>query len=141
MITEKYVSFETANLLKEKDFPQDPYMCNTVYTSRGKFSNNAKSFCHNVALFNQCGVKPVSYSMAPTLQMAMDWLRVEHNLFIQPTVGETDGKTWYDFDIIPVNGRVIYWKSVENLPETVECDSPEEACEIAIKYCLENLIK
>ena len=31
IVTEDFVSFETARLLKEKGFPQDPDTCNTVY--------------------------------------------------------------------------------------------------------------
>lgn len=53
--------------------------------------------------------------------------------------GETDGKGWFDFDIIPVNGRVINWDHYKNSP-VIEVESPEQAIEIAIKYCLENLI-
>jgi len=76
---------------------------------------------------------------AITHQTAMAWLREVHNLFIEPRVGETNGKTWYDFDIIPINGREIAWNHYNNLP-FVECNSYEEAIEVALKYCLENLI-
>ena len=69
----------------------------------------------------------------------MRWLREVHNVFIELRAGETNDKTWYDFDIIPINGRKIAWNHYNNLP-FVECNSYEEAVEAALKYCLENLI-
>ena len=140
MITEDYVSFETAKLLKEKGFNRP---CNATYDTavtggKPKFSE------YEVLNFFPFGMKNSDdkFSMvisAPTLQMAMKWLREVHNLFIEPTAGENDGKFWYDFDIIPVNGRNTKWDHYENIP-TEEYSTPEEACEAAIKYCLENLI-
>jgi len=78
MIKEAYVSFETAKLLKEKRFQQDPNICNTAYTTKGKFSNNAKSFAFYYEL-----IKPRAYYTAPTQAMTMKWLREVHNLCIE----------------------------------------------------------
>jgi len=82
MITEDYVSFETAKLLKEKGFPQDPDTCNTVYKYNGEFCINAKSFWNPFAF----GILNRQYCMAPTLQMAIKWLRKIHNISIEPFV-------------------------------------------------------
>jgi hypothetical protein len=146
MITEDYVSFETAKLLKEKGFPQDPHMCNTAYTLKGKFSNNAKSFCHNVELFKQCEVKPLSYSIAPTIQMTLKWLREEKNLFIgiEPRLSQTD-YSYITAYIYRTKKKHSYYHE-DDIIEYDSCaqcdgDSFENACERAIKYCLENLIK
>ena len=137
MVTEKYVSFETANLLKEKDFPQDPYMCNTVYTSRGKFSNNAKSFCHNVALFNKCGVKPAHYSMAPTIQMANEWLRENHNLMCVSIPYPHEDGIFYAYKVYFLD-KVSMGCFVKK--QGAGFDEPAEALEDAINYCLNELI-
>ena len=142
MITEDYVSFETAKLLKEKGFPQNPNICNTAYTHRGKLSNNAKSFAHNFTEFNKYGIKPLTYSMAPTLQMAMKWLREEHYIHIAALCPIVD----VDTDAFGIKYNVV----ISNLKncclafntdiEDNEYDTYEEACEVAIKYCLEKLI-
>jgi hypothetical protein len=137
MVTEKYVSFETANLLKEKDFPQNPYKCNTVYTSRGKFSNNAKSFCHNVELFENCEVKPVSYSMAPTIQMANEWLRENHNLMCVSIPYAHEDGIFYAYKVYFLDkvGKGCFVKK-----QGAGFDEPAEALEDAINYCLNNLV-
>lgn len=131
MIEEAYVSFETAKLLKEKGFDEP---CYAYYEDNGYFlkshSSNAIGNITNPCFF---GVA------ASTQQMAMRWLREVHRVFIELTVGETNGKTWYDFDIIPINGREIAWNHYNSLP-LVECNSYEEAVEAAIQYSLKNLI-
>ena len=137
-ITEDYVSFEVAKLLKEKGFCE-----NTEH----KIWYVIKQFSTGVP-WNSCIYKVGDITREynndccipmPTLQTAMKWLREVYDLFIEPRVGETDDKTWYDFDIIPINGRKINWNHYNNLP-LVELNSYEEAVELALKYCLENLI-
>ena len=117
MITEDYVSFETAKLLKEKGFDWE---CKAV-----KFYPEPDYDQESPA-----GV------YAPTLQMAMKWLRKQHNLYVKVEIGEDEGSFWYDFDIIPIGGNAI-------VPEDDEISiyhEPEEALEAGIKYALENLI-
>lgn len=131
MVTEDYVSFETAKLLKEKEFDEETrgyYPIKGDATGRLMFGSE---YNHN---HSQVQIS------APTLQMAMKWLREKHNLHCVVD---------YDF--------VLGWYcQITSLKETVEYDyeemkhyhpekdngfsSPEEACEAAIKYCLENLI-
>ena len=136
MIEEEYVSFETAKLLKEKGFPQDPNICNTAYTPRGKLSNNAKSFAHNFTEFNKLGIKPRTYTMAPTQQMAMRWLREVHKLYVKvcPSVeGYYWTEKWHSY-VDELNKRYPFGTFIGTF------NSHEEACEAAIKYCPENLI-
>lgn len=137
MITEDYVSFETAELLKEKGFPQDPRICNTAYTLKGSLSNNAKSFIYDYVELNKLGIKPNYYSIAPTLQMAMKWLREEKNIILDicPNL---------DLDCMCIGTycRIVY-KDNERVTLDADYDdfaTYEEAVEAAIKYCLENLI-
>lgn len=133
MITEDYVSFDIAKLLLEKGYPFNDCWHWCIDFDNISSPNDDDEGDGEVEI-NECHYPLIS------IGVAMKWLRLEHNLFVQPTVGETDGKTWYDFDIIPVNGKVIYWKSLEEQPQTIESSSPEEACATAIKYCLEKLI-
>ena len=127
MITEDHVSFEIAKLLKEKGF--DEYCHGYYYTSE------YMSYCdikrRNLELFSD------NYS-APTLQMAMKWLREEKrlNCIIDVSFNQNrNEETEYYFFV---------WEN--ELPYELIIESSqtfstyEEACEAAIKYCLENLI-
>ena len=133
-IAEAYVSFEVAKLLKEKGFPQDPYMCNTAYTMRGKLSNNAKSF---ISPCNVIGLTR-SYAIAPTQQMAMRWLREEHNISIEISscckIANCE-----PVDLGWAARKIDLTKMVGSAFLIGRYDTYEMACEAAIKYCLENL--
>jgi hypothetical protein len=70
---------------------------------------------------------------APTLQMTMRWLREVHNIHIgiNPISGKGYNATIYDvadFDDYGIISDTKFFFHVE------------QACEAAIKYCLENLI-
>ena len=107
MITEDYVSDETFKLLKEKGF--DDSCCRFVIESDETY-----------------------YRGAPTLQMAMKWLREVHNIDIFPW---KIGKGIYSCAIFNSNtGQDL--SSDKDFPS----EKYEEAVEAAIKYCLENLI-
>jgi hypothetical protein len=123
-IIEDYVSFEIAKLLKEKGFiiplPKDWVFC--MYDKSG----NTQWGCYHSDWYPRI-----------TLQMAMKWLREVHNLVIQ--VGLIDflehGEVWLY--------SVIERKTIKQLTSKDEDSiehSYEEACESAIKYCLEHLI-
>ena len=80
----------------------------------------------------------VVWLKCPTHQMAMKWLREVHNLFIEPYVVKNYSKK-----------KLEYTYSIQDLDfqgsdDGIECcknwDTPEQACETAIKYCLEHLI-
>jgi len=139
-IKEDYVSFEIAKLLKEKGFDEG---CSFVVNAISK------------------GVMPVSWPTTnsdiedekaslialPTLQMAIKWLREVHKLVITVSIGNENNKgntdysnpdRWfYFFDITNEKGVVI---DTEYDPLSNEFPTYEEACEAAIKYCLEHLI-
>ena len=124
-ISEDYVSFETAELLKEKGFDEG---CSFVVNSISK------------------GVMPVSWPTTnsdiedekanlialPTLQMAMKWLREVHKLYI--TISHRFSHN-ADQDVC-----FSYYINIDTA-EDGEYMTYEEACEAAIKYCLENIIQ
>ena len=119
-ITEDYVPFETARLLKEKGFNEE---CKTYF-----ISDNEIALIPIKRDFNNHGI----YLSAPTLQMAMKWLREVHGLFI--SIGNDDLD--YNWQIIDVKNRT------DNLDPTCLTESYagyvtyEDAIEAAIKYCL-----
>ena len=107
MITEDYVCDETFKLLKEKGF--DDSCCRFVIESDETY-----------------------YRGAPTLQMAMKWLREVHNIDIFPW---KIGKGVYSCAIFNSNtGQDL--SSDKDFP----AEKYEETAEAAIKYCLINLI-
>lgn len=127
MMTEDYVSFEIAKLLKEKGFNE--IKCNTCYKWNGNFCNNRRSMS---------GIDNEICYQAPNLQMAMKWLRNQHNLHIM--VDCIGSKNYIPTIQFICNSKDIKVESDENKICGNGFDSFEEACEAAIKYCLENLI-
>jgi len=131
MITEDYVSFKIAKLLKEKGFDVE---CDYLYVD-GELVRARGGKCNwndGETLFtdykNECS--------APTLQMAMKWLREVHKLCITiiPKVTNDEGS----------GGCLWEWAvTYLSVPQSVSLElfeSYEEACEKAIRYCLEKLI-
>ena len=123
MITEDYVSFECAKLLKEKGFDEP---CYTYWYEDEIFFGPDNDSYRNSTLNVDC------YA-CPTLQMAMKWLREVHYI----TIDVFHFRNW------KVNIKTIpddYFKADYSYPELKPAETYEQACEAAIKYCLENLI-
>jgi len=120
MITEDYVSFETAKLMKEKGFNEN---------TDKQFDSDKIVGDYNITDRSR---NPERYLDAPTLQMAMKWLREEKHIFIELLVDTMikGAFTW----------RLFEYPSLEIMPYDGWEHTYEEACEAAIKYCLENLI-
>lgn len=123
MIKEDHVSFEIAKLLKEKGFDE---ICRAAYTNDGKFITH-----HNY--YSQCKNEYV----APTHQMAIKWLRMEHNILLFPLPAQENGKLVYIVEVWTWNEKEsIYECAYAPMPRK----EPEQAVEAALKYTLENLI-
>ena len=124
-ITEDYISFETAKLLIKKGFDY-----NSEYDSYYTFGGIIVYFAD----------RPQDLNIAPrvTLQMAMKWLRKEHNIHIQIWILEEKGY-WFDVEKI-LNAQYKHKSLYSTGLEDIYFESYEEACESAIKYSLENLI-
>jgi len=112
-ISEDYVSFEVAKLLKDKGFNEPTIGTYNIESKNPILVERPIRAIHCEAIIS-----------APTLQMAMKWLREVHDIkiMIRPYVDGT-----YSYEIL--NG---FWY--------VNFDSYEDAAEAAIKYCLKNLI-
>ena len=128
MIEEEYVSFETAKLLKEKGF-NEKVIC--YYDDGG--SLNLNKFVE----FQCCNEGYGSgVFAAPTLQIAMKWLLKAHKLFVNvcPSVeGYYWTEKWHSY-VDNLEKRYPFGKFIGTF------NTHEQACEAAIKYCLENLI-
>ncbi len=122
MITEDYVSFETAKLLKEKGFNWN--------TDKQFFISDKIVGDYNITDRSR---NPERYLDAPTLQMAMKWLREVHKLHVDVDPSEGD----WNPTVITLEDWTCAEKFGDNIPIQ---DTYEEACEAGIKYCLEKLI-
>lgn len=134
MVEENYVSFDTAKLLKEKGFD---WLESPFYSEQDRdewIRNDWYSIPNPCYDENIPFDTPKLYVTAPhiSIQMAMKWLRNIHGLFIHIDVIR-EASCWLA-DIQDIKGDVNVY-TVEN-----EFPNYEEACEAAIKYCLENLI-
>lgn len=124
MITEDYVSFETAKLLKEKGFDE---ICYLGYNKNGEYVPTSNRTNSQIIQPDFC------YICCPTLQMAMKWLREVHNICISVDV-KIGGRKYYVCISSTENG--LSYCVLEN----EVWDTFEDACKESIKYCLENLI-
>ena len=132
-ITEDYVSFDIAKLLKEKGFDEP---CECFYDTE----NNDPSIVNGWMVISNSELEKrefVCYS-APTLQMAMKWLRDIHNYSISICL---------DSYVEPYDNEyyILIRRKKDLFEEISPCEQVyfktyEEAAEAAIKYCLENLI-
>lgn len=168
MLTEDYVSFVTAKLLKEKGFNWWCFKCYGVAV----LHNGADiSFDEECDLKDEGRENEIEYVeggrlydygcdnrdkdakvwAAPTLWAAMKWLREVHNMHIEIEAIKPHGRDVLLRSAVPLDG-VKYHASIvyidkwdEDLNEfkwkgIPSSDSYEQACEAAIKYCLKNLI-
>jgi hypothetical protein len=124
MITEDYVSYNTAKLLKEKGFDE---ACRAYY-----YEDDGK--LKLMESYSAYAVKNMSNSYffvngAPTLQMAMKWLREAHNIDMWVECHNSNKRYKGYIHSEQRGDEALFYE-----------DSYEQACEAAIKYCLENLI-
>ena len=127
-IKEDYVSFETAKLLKEKGFNEFTF---SYYDENG------------IAQFNEVETRVAKGYQRPTLQRAMKWLRIEHNIHIEPHIVRTKCSYGYMpnyFDLKELKQHFPFDEFDFSNADKYVCITYDKACEITIKYCLENLI-
>lgn len=134
-ISEDYVSFETAKLFKDKGFQQIQDNCGYFTTEMIYSINVDDNGEHHFAHQYPAGVyNKDKYIAAPTLQMAMKWLREVHNINIDIVPIWNQKRFEYQvFVITPENAKHCYIDDELYL-------GYEQACDVAIRYCLENLI-
>ena len=138
-ITEDYVSFETAKLLKEKGFNES---CYTYYDDIDDSINRFDKGLHFSNTSYPWGVpydisKAKKYVVAPTLQMTIKWLRKKHNILLFLLPAQENGKLVYLAEVWTWNeGEGIYESTYASMPRK----EPEQTINAAIKHSLENLI-
>ena len=131
-ITEDYVSFEIAKLLKEKGFdvPCDSYY---IY-----FESNVTLYKGHLPEFSDSNINHNKYDdriSRPSQSLALKWLREVHNIYIDIltyTTGKNIQFRWVGYE----KGRLFSQEE----GKTIYFDSYEQAVEAALLYVLKNLI-
>lgn len=128
MITEDYVSFEVAKLLKEKGFNE---YCFAAYSTEiGDFITVGPIKNSEI----DADKDDTHICTASTHQMAMKWLRKVPNMYIEVCTDKS-----YNFQDI-IFSPAVYDRELDCLWESDNFSTYEEACEAALKYCLTKLI-
>ena len=158
-ITEDYVSFEIAKLLKAKGFDEkcsyvwmldkanNPEDTDGVYKVASPCFMEGESYVSNEDIDRVLEYYDEYYHkdafLCPTLQMAMKWLREEHSIIIivEPHIFNTqEGRaTQFSFSVwVEDNYEDPYFDDSEHQFESFS--TYEKTCDVAIKYCLTNLV-
>lgn len=157
MVTEDYVSFDLARLLKEKGFDEK---CSHIYRVDGthlycgdnKMTETSNSDLDMETLtLKGAGIYKQFECTCPTLQRVMKWLRVVHKLGVFPSTyyREVNACATHDYGSVIV--RLDTYEVVGDMGDpnnkdfnfsdyTFAAETYEETAEKAIKYCLKNLI-
>lgn len=128
MITEDYVSFEVAKLLKEKGFDE---CCRAFITPNVDFALESDGHVFNHILLDN------EYA-APTLQMAMKWLREVYtpntNIVLDIVKDGVDSYVFWTYNLCQNENYKLLWGDKRPLFNTYE-----EAVEAAIIKVLKEL--
>lgn len=136
MIEEAYVSYEVAKLLKEKGFNEPCYGVYYEFKTTTEFE-----LLTNPITYQRTNADNVYY--APTQALVMRWLRETHGLYFEFTPYVKEHNVMYDYVVLKqVYAHPILFDGELEVKynEDSKEHTYEEACEAAIKYCLENLI-
>lgn len=152
MISEDYVSFETAKLLKEKGFSEWCFKCYGVAVLhngadisfdeecelKDEGRENEIEYVEGGGLYDYgCNNrdKDAKVWAAPTLWVAMNWLREKYNVHIGVLISYQHIPRKYEVHIMNTEK---YEDIIVN--SGINFNSNKEACEAGIKYFLEHLI-
>lgn len=124
-ITEDYVSFEIAKLLKDKGFYSED--CFTFYKENGE-TGFLQTF-GDIADYDSG-----TCVIAPTLQMAMKWLREVHDIFIKLEFNVDEDIQWHPSLALIKGNKYIHTNELQWY------DTYEQAVEAACIYVLKSLI-
>lgn len=152
-INEEYVSFETAKLLKERRFDDScfyvwvksstsdiPSLKATVNFVEGEITTNRETLdvvTNSVYIYDM--YTKVEAFLCPSLQKACKWLRLIHNLNVE--VYRTACGYIGCIVTIPSGTDIKFLEDNGDDLASGQYTTWEKACEAAIKYCLEKLIK
>lgn len=141
MITEDYISFETAKLLKEKGFEYNPDESYWLIDA-----NNTMYWISSIGAYDYVDVPTESFQRPKngyrltTQAMAMKWLREEKHIYIQVMLDSWACGGHSGYYVVIQKTDSDFEMMLQDAVDEVFYQTYEEAVEAAIKYCLEKLI-
>ena len=130
MRQDTYCSFEVSKILKEKGFDAQ---CRAVYTDYGKlFTIQIQQYVTNIV----CSKGNLWECIAPTHQMAMQWLRDEHDILITVLPDKTHNIIALFWNVYIVTEKEYKWIFAGGGVNMTY----EELIEEALLYSLKTLI-
>lgn len=145
-ITEDYVSFEIAKLLKYKGFDSDEVGClGGFYSERcyeSGYGIKTQSGQEVGIVYDDLTNSDLEYDeyLRPTIQMAMKWLREVKNYYIQVMLDSWACGGHLGYYVVIQKTDSDFEMMLQDAVDEVFYQTYEEACEAAIKYVLENLV-
>lgn len=143
MVKERYCSYEVSKLLKEKGFPQDYDVYHSMVYNEKDYEDEYEvqrmvtktQFIKAGTLSSYPVGVPEPKCYAPTHQMAIDWLREKHGIFIEIFSSiDLNGNYHYSYNVLGSDCKYIrkgYTSFDWEYKDTVEA---------ALEYCLTELI-
>lgn len=132
MAQEDYCSYEVAKLLKEKGFDVPCLAHWFIGTDRNFSISNTPQNWNEIKT-------DLDWLSCPTHQMTMKWLRETYGIFISIKPYDSYYEDKYEFSIYKKQNTVIFEWEVLDIEDSL-FDGYENTVEVAIKYCLKNLI-
>lgn len=128
-ITEDYISFEVAKLLKAKGFDDE---CDSYYDEFGLVCPTIEPKFANLEHYKRY-----------TINVARKYLRLEHGIHIEPHIVRTKYSYGYMPNYIDLKELKQHFPFEEfdfSNADKYACITFDKACDVTIKHCLENLI-
>jgi len=125
----KYVTPEQARWLKDKEFN---LVCDYMYTDRFPNDLTYNRYGSTNLKSKEEFLKVGTYNMAPEQWEIVEWLRINHNIWIYPLY---DGKQWY-YQINRTDDPLYCCIQFD----FVDQDTPEKAYSAGFDFIFEKLI-
>ena len=132
MITEDYVSYETAKLLKEKGFDGE---CFAYHLEKDNILGEYGKTPHTATSIITYSILHDDVLLCPTHQMAMKWLREKGIECVVIPIWNTIGKQYRSYVLSDLDDK--YKDNYDSYSDNI---SYEKAAEAVLKYSLENLV-
>ena len=127
----EFVSFEIANKLKEKGFPQTPDYYYVNYSSYYEWDGLRKIHpLSNSSVWFDPNISRDNLYFAPIISQVLEWLRKEKKIYVSVEVERED---WFEYKIVQTikntrcTGNHVY-------------ETYDDAMLAGIEYVLDNLI-
>lgn len=144
MLEERYVSYELAELLDSKGFDGK---CRAYYRKHDKIllykvpapAEIDGYTCNRKWVKKHSEKNHCDYILAPTLQMAKEWLKLKHNIFVEVSIYSDEDLSILDLP----EGTRYTWNLYNNASGNIRPfngygKTPLETLEEAIKFCIKT---